>query len=251
MVDNTFLASRGRGRHQGYGVGIQIENRIGTRTRDEEGVTADQIDPIAGCLYRPGSKGNCDDRKFGSREWEWAGTFAFQQLESVAIDQQRLPWYSCLPRNCKRNGSSIKVDHLEGLIDVEWTRLTVRIDSVPVEEPEGAIARLLNLRDDQSCAERVNCSRRNEDAIALPRLQCMKAGFCRSLFDSAPEVGPCDPRLETGVEEGSRVCFDDVPCLCLSAVWDGHLSPIDVVWMDLNAQYALAVEVLQKQGEAI
>jgi hypothetical protein len=87
------------------------------------------------------------------------------------------------------DGAAIEIDHIEGLIDVQWSRFTFLIDSVPVVEAECAIAGLLNFSDEESCTESVYSPGGDKDTIAGLRLDNVQAGFGGAIRDGIAERG--------------------------------------------------------------
>ena len=53
------------------------------------------------------------------------------------------------------------------LLDMELSGLSLRVPSAVVEDPVGDVGALLDLRDEDACADRVQCPRRNEEDISL------------------------------------------------------------------------------------
>jgi acetyl esterase/lipase len=73
-------------------------------------------------------------------------------------------------------------------LDVQWPRLAVRTRAVPVEEPVGDVARLLNLRHEQPGADRMHVEHGDEQRIAAnPRVA--GRGLGDAVFGDDADVG--------------------------------------------------------------
>jgi hypothetical protein len=134
---------------------------------------------------------------------------------------------------------------------MEWSRLSILVDAIPIEEPKGAIAGLLDFGDNQSGTQGVNGTRRNEDAIPRLRAEDVQAFFGAALLDRGLQIRTPDSRFEAGIEDRISLRFNDIPSFGLSPIRSGHLQTIGIVWMDLNAEYSLAIEILKKKWESL
>ena len=73
----------------------------------------------------------------------------------------------------------------------------------PIVEPERHIAILLNFKDDDSVAQSVNRSCRNEDRIARLRINAHHVVRNRLVFKRTPKNARGDPRPEPGIDSAA------------------------------------------------
>ena len=130
---------------------------------------------------------------------------------------------------------------------MQWPGLPIGIDPVPVVQPEGDVARLLNLGNDQAGADGMNGSGRDENAIAGSRLECVQQFLATPGFDRFGEALPVDPLLKACVDSASLLSLDDVPGLRFAAVgWRSSGGRL-IVRMDLYRENLVGIKKLEKQ----
>ena len=78
-------------------------------------------------------------------------------------------------RGKQRRLEVVEVNAGQGLRDVQFARFAVQADAVPVEHAVGRVRVLLDFKDDQPRAERVNPSAGQEHGVARPHAHAMKA----------------------------------------------------------------------------
>ena len=98
-----------------------------------------------------------------------------------------------------------EVDRVERLLDVQLARPAVAVDAVPIEQPVGRVAGLLDFGDQQPGAERVHRARFDEDAVANARLELVQTHFARPARQLALQRLPIDARLQAGVDLAARL----------------------------------------------
>ena len=143
-----------------------------------------------------------------------------------------------------------KVDGLERLLDVQGPRLPVRPQAIPVEQPEGGVARLLDLRHQHAPAEGVNGSGGQEDAVAGLWLEGVQAVLAASLANRRHECVAIDARLQSRVDQAPWLCLQDDPGLGFSQIGWAQLCGHRIIGMHLDRQRLGRVEELQQQWEA-
>ena len=88
------------------------------------------------------------------------------QPELVASDQflhaRRLHWY----RHDAIDRSTLKVDHLKSLLDMQRTSVAGCIESIPIVQAKGAVASLLDLGHNKPGTQRMDSTGWNKNAIS-------------------------------------------------------------------------------------
>ena len=154
------------------------------------------------------------------------------------------------PRPLGRHRSLPKVDGLQGLVDVQGPRLSVRPQAVPIEQPEGGVARLLDFRHQHAPAEGVDRSGGQEDAIARRWPEGVQAVLAASLANRRHECVAIDARLQSRVDQALRLRLQDDPGLGFPQIGWAQLRGHRIIGMHLDRQRLGRIEELQQQGEA-
>jgi hypothetical protein len=69
--------------------------------------------------------------------------------------------------------------------------------------------------------------------------------------DGLDQLLPINAGPQSRIENGLGLCLDHVPSLGLASVGLRHTRSVFIIGMDLNAEYSLAVEILQKEGKSL
>ena len=131
---------------------------------------------------------------------------------------------------------------------MELAGLAVEAVPVPVKDTVGRVAVLLNLDDDESLADGMEASARDEDALAG-----LGGGAVESLLDGAVnecflELLPAHPIPQTRVDGSPLGCMQEVPAFGL-----GFASQLRgaVKWgMHLDGKALAGIKELDEQGKA-
>ncbi len=143
------------------------------------------------------------------------------------------------------------IDYVQRLFDVELARLAVLINAVPVEQPVGRIAGLLDFGDQQTGAESVDGAGRNQNAVARARLKFMKTGLAVANQCFALECLPIHSGLQSGVNLAARFGGEHDPGFCFAEVRRIEPGCLFIVGVDLDRERLVAVEKFQKQWKSI
>ena len=132
---------------------------------------------------------------------------------------------------------------------MERPRLAVGSGAVPVVEPVGDVARLLDLGDDKPRADGMHGPCRNEDAVPGLRLDDMEDLLAAAFTEGGRERFTIDSGLEARPEPASRRRVDHIPSFGLPLV--GRIEPRGtvVVGVDLDGEIAASVEELEQERE--
>ena len=90
---------------------------------------------------------------------------------------------------------------------------------------------------------------RDEDAVAWIGMEHLKGLFGTPGGDGMSQLRSVDALLQPCVDFGPRFCMDYVPGFRFSQVRWIHPRGVGIVWMDLDAEDLVAIEVLQEQRE--
>ncbi len=134
---------------------------------------------------------------------------------------------------------------------MKLSRFPVLVDSVPIEQAKGAIAGLLNLGDEKSCSEGVERPRWNKNAISRSRIKNVQTFLGRPCRNGIGQLLKANTRKKSSIEFCTRFGVDDIPSFRFPTIRDRHLGPVRIVGVDLNAEDALAIEILQEEGKAL
>ena len=117
---------------------------------------------------------------------------------------------------------------------MQLARFAVAVDTVPIEEPIGCVAGLLNFGDQETGAERVYSSGFDQDAIAHARLELVEARFAVAASQLALEHLPVDVGLQAGVDLASWFGGQHDPSFGFSQIGRIEFCGLLVVGMDLH-----------------
>ena len=126
--------------------------------------------------------------------------------------------------------------------------LAVLADSAVIVDTVSDIGILLDLGDQDSFADRVQCSGLYKEHIALLYRDCIEHLKKRILLNPPGKLFPGDFFLEAIVEEGSLLRIEDIPHLCL-AILAFVLQGKTVAGMDLDRQVVLGVDEFGQDRE--
>lgn len=140
-------------------------------------------------------------------------------------------------------------DGLDTSFDMKRPSLPVGPRSIPVEESVRHVARLLDLRDQQTCADGMHRASWNEYAVAGTRLERMKDGLARTRPDGCGEIVRTDAFTEPRIDPTSRDRVDDIPGFGLPAVRRIEQGRASVVGMNLDRENLVGIQKLEKQRE--
>jgi hypothetical protein len=196
------------------------------------------------------SLGNGNDREFFLGKFKDTRLIVFVQGKLVACNEPL--WLSDFGSGFgnETNWSCLKIGNLESLFDMKLSRLAVFVDAIPIVKPKGAVTGLLNLSYEQAFSQGMERSRRNEDTITRLWAQDVQAFFGSFVFDRFLESFSVDTFFEASIEFGVGCCFNHIPGFRLSPIWLRHFGTVFVVWMHLDAEYSLTIQILQKERKA-
>ena len=142
----------------------------------------------------------------------------------------------------------LKVRDVDGLLDVELTRLAVLAEAAVVVDAVRRVGILLNLADDDALADGVQRARGDEKDIPLVNGYLVADLEQRVIGDALLEFLLRDAVLEAIDQRGARLAVDDVPHLRLAVLpLDAHR--VIVVRMDLHREVVLRIDELDEQRE--
>ena len=109
-----------------------------------------------------------------------------------------------------------EIHHVEGFLDVQRPRLAVGAHAVPVEQPEGDGAGLLDFSHQQPWAQGVHGPRGQKDAIARHGLEAVQQLLAGPLADRFRERFSIHARLKAGINDAAWLGGHDDrgPCTC-------------------------------------
>ena len=141
-----------------------------------------------------------------------------------------------------------EVDGGEGLCDVEFAGFAVEAGAVPIEDAVGGVRVLLDLVDEESCADGVEAAGGDEDGFAgfgSDGVHCVGDG---TVGDGFFEVGAGDAIFEADVEFGTGVAVCDVPHFGFGFATE-FVGEVDGR-VDLDGEVVAGVEHFDEDGEA-
>lgn len=147
--------------------------------------------------------------------------------------------------------TSLEVDDFKGSVNMKRPRPAIGTDSVPVEQTECGIARLLNLCDDNARAQGMDRACRNEDAVAHRRLETVQQAFAVALLKRLTQGVAIDVCVQSCVNEAAGFGGQDKPGFCLSGIRRRLSRGLLVVRVNLNRERLLGIEELQQQGKPV
>src|SRR5690606_36655596 len=130
------------------------------------------------------------------------------------------------------------------LLDVQRTALPRSVDTVPVEQAKGGVARLLDLGDHQAGAQGMDGPRGNEDAVSHDWLERVEALVAGPASNGLGQLLAVDSWLQPGVNLTIWLGGEYDPRLGLSQVGGIKQGTLCIVGMDLHAQGFFSVEEL-------
>ena len=145
-------------------------------------------------------------------------------------------------------GSDVgEVDGGEGLFDMEVARFAIEAESIPVEDAIGGVAVLLDLVNEEACADGVEAAGGDEEAIAGARMEGVDEVGGGAVGEGCEEGLAGDTGVEASVDFGSGFGMGDEPHFGFGfAVEFGG----EVLWgMDLKAEILAGVQDLHEQRE--
>jgi hypothetical protein len=147
------------------------------------------------------------------------------------------------------DGPAVEIDGFEGLGKMQGSGLAGGVDAVPIKNPEGGVAGLLDLGNEKTAAHRVDRAGGNVDAVAHLGMESVQALIgCLGVHVASEGVG-VDSVLEAGVDDGVGGSVKDHPRFCLAGFPRRESSGLSVVGMDLHRQKLITVEQLDEERE--
>ena len=184
------------------------------------------------------------------KEWGRAKPQAVEN-EFVALDEVFDIVIACCGGRDWVHWAAGVVGYIERLLDVKLARFAVAVDAVPIEQPIGGVAGLLDFGDQEAGAECVDGAGFDQNAIAHAWLELMEADFAVAAGQLALERLPVDAGFQAGVNLASWFGGQDDPGFGFSQVGRIEFCALLVVRVDLHRQRFLAVEKFQKQRKLI
>ena len=140
-------------------------------------------------------------------------------------------------------------DGIEPGLDVQWPRLAVRTRAVPVEEPVGDVARLLNLRHEQPGADRMHGAGGDEDTVAAPRLERVQHLRAAARTNRRLQFRLAHALVQARIDPAAGRGIDHIPGLGLATIGGREPCGPGVVGMHLHGKVPLRIEKLEEQWE--
>ncbi len=142
----------------------------------------------------------------------------------------------------------LEVSHgFEPGLDVHGAGLAIRADTIPVMEPVGHIARLLDLGHHQPGPDRMHRAGGNEDTVAAVWLEGMKDVATAAGAQGGGQLVAGGAGAEAGIDAAARHGVEDVPRLGLAAVGRSEPTGPGIVGMDLHRKVVTGIEKLKEQ----
>ena len=98
---------------------------------------------------------------------------------------------------------------------MQFARFAVQAEAVPIEHPIGRVGVLLDFKDDQARAERVNPAAGQEHGVARPHAHAMKTLGHGASLDLLLELGAGDAAFQADIKLRARRGLGDIPHLGL------------------------------------
>src|SRR6185369_70003 len=99
------------------------------------------------------------------------------EKELVALNQAFNTVFTARRRCNGVHRTTRVIGYVERLLDVQFARFAVAVDTVPIEQPIRCVTGLLDLGDQEAGAKCVNGAGFDQDAIAYARLELVEARF--------------------------------------------------------------------------
>jgi len=122
-------------------------------------------------------------------------------------------WFHCIGR-IGANGAWFKIgkiDALQRFLHVQLARLAVGIDAIPIEDAISRVGILLNLKNHQARADRVDPTARQEHRVAGVYGDAVKTFLDRAFADLRFEFVARDVLPQADIQLGARLRLRDVP----------------------------------------
>ena len=115
-------------------------------------------------------------------------------------------------------GPRCEVDHLQRLLDVQLRGLPSRPDAIPIEQPVGRVARLLDLGDQQTGPQGMHGSSGKKHAVPRPRLEVVQTKLACAASQFALERRAVEAPFQAGVDHAARFGRKHNPRFCFAEI---------------------------------
>ena len=153
-------------------------------------------------------------------------------------------------------GPYLVIDSLLGLLDMEFTRFALRVHAPKVIDAIGDVRRLLYLDEEVTGTDSMETAGRQEKQVTLVRLVRSDDVLHRRVPVDSRGCSEllvflgCDRALETGVNLGADIGFDDVPHLGFAETSVSFLRQF-VIGVHLDGEVLAGVDELDEERELI
>ena len=137
---------------------------------------------------------------------DWLIGVISADFKELAMDE---PTFGIRPLNARR--SADEVDAVERFVKVKRARVAIEADTIPIKDAVSRVAVLLDLVDDEACADGMDLAARNEQAVASSRFQNLDAISHGAFADGLLKGFTSHTLAESGIEFGTLLRMNHEP----------------------------------------
>ena len=142
--------------------------------------------------------------------------------------------------------SIIEIYTGKSLLDLEGPWLTrLRVDMTPIVKTESHITVLLNLKDNNAGAQRMNRSRRDEYSVTLGRNDAVEVVYDSAVGEGLPHVGDSCARPQAGIDAAVFLCLNYNPGFGLTQLPRWKKFRVRIAGMHLHGKHFACVKKLE------
>jgi len=131
---------------------------------------------------------------------------------------------------------------------MQFTRLAIESVAVPVKDPIGGVAVLLNFNNQESLADRMETATRDEDALSGVGGGAMEGFLDGTVFQGFFKLLALHALLQSGVDGGTLGCVEEIPALGFG--FASEFGCAGYRGMNLNGEPFAGIEEFDQEREA-